>query len=642
MSFTRSAGTGQALIASNYLPSLPGYTYVPVKTLPSSFTLTQTSTSNAWTHGAGQVTDGGANPILTLVADAPSDLYSARNPGIWYRLRRQDRANEYVRHGGFVMFLGSYVANNYDYAWAFFLKNGTTNQVKIWNPYPANGVGYWVQSGIHTAGRIAISTTDPLQAHIYTISVPPSPPISLTGTPLFTQLSPSATSSAVGAFSLRAVNGTSARAVAVQAHPVGTWPPIAMTSNTTTATGTFNGVTNGVYTASQSPNAYEGQNNSYFAFDPNPTDTYWHSALTYNADGSYNGTTTQTDGYTGEWLQIQFPTPIILYSYSMINRLNLPSRSPKNFRIYGSNNGADWTNIDTRTNVTQWSFPTRLTFTLGTNTNVPYSYFRLVVNATIGPNSVQVSSWVLNGPAAAYTTGSPQDFYADRLGNLLTAPVTGQTLANWLGGATGYVTTWYNQIQPGQDVSATVAANQPTIDPVNKTIIFNGTNQSFSNTATTGGLLAACVGTGTKYTYVASWNKANPSSTGRICEHNSLSFTNNQASALIAFNSTYGFNGESNDNHNLVPLTLGTQVSTVMRLNNTSATNLRVRSNGTDYSGSTGNYATLSLNNFWFVIGRKASNNSEFFNGSMKSVMVFKDALSDADTTVLDTWQQTL
>jgi hypothetical protein len=239
------------------------------------------------------------------------------------------------------------------------------------------------------------------------------------------------------------------------------------------------------------------------------------------------------------------------------------------------------------------------------------------------------------------TTSATQDFYADERGNLLTAPVVGQTLANWLGGATGYVTTWYNQIQPGQDVSATVAANQPTIDPVNKTIVFNGSTHSFSNTATTGGLLAACVGTGTKYTYVASWNKTNGSN-GRVCEHNASSFTNNQCSALIASGNQYGFNGESNDNGGLAPMTLGTQVSTVMRLDNTNSTNLRVRSNGTNYSGSTSNYTTLSLNNFWFVIGRKASNNSEFFTGTIKNVMVFKDAISDADTAVLDTWQQSL
>jgi hypothetical protein len=241
-----------------------------------------------------------------------------------------------------------------------------------------------------------------------------------------------------------------------------------MTSNTTTATGTFNGVTNGVYTASESPNAYAGQTYSYGAFDSNPTDGYWHSALTYNADGSYNGTTTQTDGYTGEWLQIQFPTPIILYSYSMINRSGFNARTPKNFRIYGSTNGTNWTIVDTQSNITQWLWPNRLTFTITNPSMTPYNYFRMVVNATSGPDSIQISSWVLNGPAAAYTTGSATDFYADRLGNLLTAPVTGQSLANWLGGATGYVTTWYDQSGRGNHATQVTAANQPVIQRATK------------------------------------------------------------------------------------------------------------------------------------------------------------------------------
>jgi len=43
-------------------------------------------------------------------------------------------------------------------------------------------------------------------------------PVRMTGTPLFSQLSTAARSSAVGAFSLRAVNGTSAKAVNVQAN----------------------------------------------------------------------------------------------------------------------------------------------------------------------------------------------------------------------------------------------------------------------------------------------------------------------------------------------------------------------------------------------------------------------------------------
>jgi hypothetical protein len=66
------------------------------------------------------------------------------------------------------------------------------------------------------------------------------------------------------------------------------------------------------------------------------------------------------------------------------------------------------------------------------------------------------------------TTSATQDFYADRLGNLLTAPVVGQSLANWLGGATGYVTTWYDQSGKGNHASQATAANQPVIQRATK------------------------------------------------------------------------------------------------------------------------------------------------------------------------------
>ena len=79
------------------------------------------------------------------------------------------------------------------------------------------------------------------------------------------------------------------------------------------------------------------------------------------------------------------------------------------------------------------------------------------------------------------TTSATQDFYADRLGNLLTAPVTGQSLANWLGGATGYVTTWYDQSGKGNDATQATAANQPVIQGATKgpgyMVNFNGTSQ---------------------------------------------------------------------------------------------------------------------------------------------------------------------
>ena len=86
-----------------------------------------------------------------------------------------------------------------------------------------------------------------------------------------------------------------------------------------------------------------------------------------------------------------------------------------------------------------------------------------------------------------------QDFYADRLGNLLTAPVTGQSLANWLGGATGYVTTWYDQSGKGNHATQATAANQPVIQQATKgpgySTVFTGsqwvsygTTSTFANT----------------------------------------------------------------------------------------------------------------------------------------------------------------
>ena len=467
-------------------------------------------------------------------------------------------------------------------------------------------------------------------------------PSRLTGTPLFTQLSPSAVSSAVGAFSLRAVNGTTAKAVQVRAQ--GQFPPTAMTSAATGATTSWSqNLTSpytwggsGTYVASSSSVVGDFfPRNAFDKLNINDSNEWASAAGSYSPPTYLGSTATVVSGttYNGEWLQILFPSTFLATSIDITSPWN--AGSARTFVFAGSTNGSTWDLLINQTTATSLNiYNTKQSFTVTTNSY--YNYFRLILT-TAYETYGQVGELVIFGTP----TGAIQDFYADRLGNLLTAPVTGQSLANWLGGATGYVATWYNQLQIGQDVSATVAANQPTIDLVNKTIVFNGSTHSFSNTSPTGGLLAARAGTGTKYTYAARWTKA-VAGIGRVCEHNSATFTNNQCSALIAFSTTYGFNGEGNDNSTLVPLTLGTQVSTVMRLDNTSATNLRVRSNGTDYSGATGNYATLSLNNYWFVIGRKASSNSEFFNGTMKNVMVFKDALSDADATVLDAWQQSL
>jgi hypothetical protein len=72
-----------------------------------------------------------------------------------------------------------------------------------------------------------------------------------------------------------------------------------------------------------------------------------------------------------------------------------------------------------------------------------------------------------------------QDFYADRLGNLLTAPVTGQTLQSWLAGSAANVVTWYDQSGAGRNATGTLATIVQTSN-VNQKWAVNPTNGGLS------------------------------------------------------------------------------------------------------------------------------------------------------------------
>ena len=112
----------------------------------------------------------------------------------------------------------------------------------------------------------------------------------------------------------------------------------------------------------------------------------------------------------------------------------------------------------------------------------------LSANSAIGAFSLRA----INGTTARAaqirraSDGATQDFWADRLGNLLTVPVTGQLVQSWLAGSAGNVITWYDQSGRGNHVTQSAPANQPSLNTSNATISFNG-SQWFSN-ATPNGL----------------------------------------------------------------------------------------------------------------------------------------------------------
>jgi hypothetical protein len=469
----------------------------------------------------------------------------------------------------------------------------------------------------------------------------PIPATTLTGTPLFSQLSSAATSSAVGAFSLRAVNGTSARAV--QVRPQAQFPATGFTSAVTnpggnqynqTLTGyAFGGA--GAYTSNCSSWAPDQNTPTpWKAFDNN-TNTWWEN--NYGVESGYNGigatsANTYSGSYTttvsgssvgGEWLQLGFPTAIVLYSYSMYNRFGYNGyRMPYAWTVAGSNDGTTWATVDSQTGII-WTSATQ-TFT--TTSTTTYLYFRLIVRAIQSNGNtgqpVNIGQWTLNGSNASWNT----DFYADRLGNLLTAPVTGQPLANWLGGATGYVTTWYDQSGKGNHATQTTAANQPKIDLTNKQIDFKP-SAYFDLPNGTVPLLKA-------YTVISKHNTIQNTANGGIVGGGPRG-TNNITNRFRRSYTAYQNYWWGND------IYIGTYADgNVMTWKFTAETS---SSAGTTYVYQNSSLVNSAYRSGWAAttpgnetIGTTDGSYGELLNGELYYVFLFGSALSDTDRTLVE------
>ena len=164
------------------------------------------------------------------------------------------------------------------------------------------------------------------------------------------------------------------------------FPPSAMTTNTTTFTGTS--ILDGVYTATAS-NSYATGINPYSAFDNN-TSTYWGELNTYNTSGAYTGGLTTTvinlitgisTSYSGEWVQLQVPNPVTLNSFSLMGRQDgslFTWRTPNTFYVAGSNDNSTWQLVHS-TSGAQFTSAMQY-FTCNANNINKYKYFRIIVN----------------------------------------------------------------------------------------------------------------------------------------------------------------------------------------------------------------------------------------------------------------------
>ena len=125
-----------------------------------------------------------------------------------------------------------------------------------------------------------------------------------------------------------------------------------------------------------------------FNFDNNPTSIGGHfKSTTYNTStGVFNSSNYLIDiNYKGEWIVIKFPSPIIMNKYIFTARNSYPNRAPKKYRIYGSNDGINWTILDD-VNITSTSQYISNKYEKIIPNNLQFSYYCLTINEIFPSN----------------------------------------------------------------------------------------------------------------------------------------------------------------------------------------------------------------------------------------------------------------
>lgn len=93
------------------------------------------------------------------------------------------------------------------------------------------------------------------------------------------------------------------------------------------------------------------------------------------------------------FVQLAFSAQYKIDAYTLTSGNDAPERDPKNWNLQGSNDGVNWTTLDTRTGESFTGRNQIRTFNLLNEAN--YSYYRLNITAINGANLIQFSEWRL-------------------------------------------------------------------------------------------------------------------------------------------------------------------------------------------------------------------------------------------------------
>lgn len=104
-------------------------------------------------------------------------------------------------------------------------------------------------------------------------------------------------------------------------------------------------------------------------------------------------------------LGIKLPNAILLRSYKLQTRSDgcCPEQMPSKWKIEGSNDGNNWTQLDYRENIQGWKVSEEREFTLGNLPSQLYNHYRIVMfrNSSGGNNCLHIGEFRLYGSTAA-------------------------------------------------------------------------------------------------------------------------------------------------------------------------------------------------------------------------------------------------
>jgi hypothetical protein len=114
--------------------------------------------------------------------------------------------------------------------------------------------------------------------------------------------------------------------------------------------------------------------------------------------GVFNNTSFIVAGYLGDWVKIQLPVAIKLTRFNFVSRPTYQVRSPKDFKIYGSNDNITWVELVNKTDAA-YNASNIYEQTTPEITNT-YTYYGLVVNKIFtgtNDNTLNFDEWYIYG-----------------------------------------------------------------------------------------------------------------------------------------------------------------------------------------------------------------------------------------------------